>query len=183
MFLMVALSTAGIARSSSGSDVRIGGIRAGYQGSGLFLGNDLYPLSEPYSSFYAGLYRDTRIFAMLHFGSGLEYFQNGLQFTEDNKRVLHYLSIPLDLKVKLGPLFVLGGMAPSFKMAEREFVNGNAAKPASDDLSRGFDAPVFVGAGLKILFLTLEARYHWGLFDVYDGYYNRYFQIGAGISF
>ena len=181
--ILVALSATLMAGNDRDRDLRVGGIRAGYQGSGLFLGNGMYPASETYPSFYAGFFRDTRIFSVLHFGSGAEYFQNGLQFTPDNRRVLHYISLPLDLKLKLGPIFALGGMAPSFKVAEREFINGYGEKPPSGDRSRGFDAPVFVGAGLKIWFLTLEARYHWGLLDVYDGYYNRYLQIGAGISF
>lgn len=44
-------------------------------------------------------------------------------------------------------------------------------------------APLFMGAGLKILFITLEARYHWGITDVYQGYNNQYLQLGAAISF
>lgn len=183
LLTLVVFSNTLMARPDGDRDLRVGGIRAGYQGSGLFLGNGMYPASEPYTSFYAGLFRDTRIFSILHFGSGAEYFQNGLQFTPDNRRVLHYISLPLDLKLKLGPIFALGGMAPSFKVAEREFINGYGEKPPSGDRSGGFDAPVFVGAGLKIWFVTLEARYHWGLLDVYDGFYNRYLQIGAGISF
>lgn len=181
--MVTIVTTTGLYARDDDSDLRVGGVRAGYQASGLFVGSGMYQGSEAFPSFYAGLFRDTRIFAIMHFGSGLEYFQNGLQFTPDNKRVLHYLSIPLNLKLKLGPVFVLGGMAPSFKVAERVIMSGIMESPASDDKSRGFDAPVFAGVGLKIWFLTLEARYHWGILDVYDGYFNRYFQIGAGISF
>jgi hypothetical protein len=162
---------------------RVGGIRAGYNGAALVKDGDLYPLSEANPSFYAGFFRDNKIIPMLHFGTGLEYVQNGMRFNEDNKRVLHYVSVPLNLKFKLGPVFALGGIAPSFKLAEREFVGGNSSKPDSDDTSNWFDAPLFLGAGVKILFITVEARYHWGITDVYQGYNNRYLQIGAGISF
>ena len=162
---------------------RVGGIRAGYNGSALVKDGEMFPLSEAHPSFYAGFFRDNRIVPMLHVGTGLEYVQNGLHFNDDNKRVLHYVSVPLNLKFKLGPIFALGGIAPSFKVAEREFVLGNSSKPDSDDASNWFDAPVFVGAGLKVLFITLEARYHWGITDVYQGYSNRYLQFGAGLSF
>ncbi len=162
---------------------RVGGIRAGYNGAGMFMDGDMFPLSEAHPAFYFGFFRDNRIIPMLHFGTGLEYVQNGLRFTEDNKRVLHYVSLPLNLKFKLGPVFALGGIAPSFKVAEREFVNGSSSKPGSDDKSNWFDAPLFLGAGVKILFITVEARYHWGITDVYQGFNNRYLQIGAGLSF
>ena len=162
---------------------RVGGIRAGYNGAALVMDGELFPLSEAHPSFYAGFFRDNKIIPLLHVGTGLEYVQNGMNFNEDNKRVLHYLSVPLNLKLKLGPVFALGGIAPSFKVAEREVVAGNSMKPDSDDTSNWFDAPVFVGAGLKLWFITLEARYHWGITDVYQGYHNHYLQIGAGISF
>jgi len=29
----------------------------------------------------------------------------------------------------------------------------------------------------------VEARYHWGLLEARNDYYNRYFQIGAAVSF
>ena len=162
---------------------RVGGIRAGYNGAALVMDGDLYPLSQVHPSFYVGFFRDNKIIPLLHVGTGLEYVQNGMDFNEDNKRVLHYVSVPVNLKLKLGPIFALGGIAPSIKMAEREIVAGESMKPGSDDTSNWFDAPLFLGAGLKIWFVTLEARYHWGITDVYQGYHNHYLQIGAGISF
>jgi hypothetical protein len=57
------------------------------------------------SSFYVGLFRDTKIVPMLLFGSGFEYFQCGMSYTNNTARVLHTLSVPLDLKVKLAPAF------------------------------------------------------------------------------
>jgi hypothetical protein len=185
-FCFVFLFTAVLTTTSTAqgdSPNRIGGIRAGYNGAVLALDGDLYPLSEGYPSFYAGIFRDNRIIPLLHVGTGLEYVRNGMLFDEDHKRALHYVSIPANLKLKLGPLFMVGGIAPSFKVAERVFVNGDSSKPASDDASNWFDAPVFIGGGLKITFIMLEVRYHWGVTDVYQGYHNRYLQIGAAISF
>lgn len=182
VIVLMALTTGVLVAQDRGHN-RVGGIRAGYNGAALVMDGELYPLSEANPSFYAGFFRDNRIIPLLHVGTGLEYVQNGMLFNEDNKRTLHYVSVPLNLKLKLGPVFALGGIAPSIKVAERVVVEGNSSKPASDDTSNWFDAPVFVGAGLKILFITLEARYHWGINDVYQGYYNHYLQIGAGLSF
>lgn len=181
-FALIALLAIGAVAQDKNHN-RVGGIRAGYNGSAMVMDGELFPLSEAHPSFYFGFFRDNRIIPMLHFGTGLDYVQNGLRFNEDNKRVLHYVSVPLNLKFKLGPVFALGGIAPSFKVAEREFVNGSSSKPGSDDTSNWFDAPVFLGAGVKIFFITIEARYHWGITDVYQGFHNQYLQIGAGLSF
>jgi len=179
---LIALTAITLTAQDKGHN-RVGGIRAGYNGAALVMDGELFPLSEANPSFYAGFFRDNQIMRLLHFGTGLEYVQNGMRFNEENKRTLHYVSVPLNLKFKLGPVFALGGIAPSFKVAEREFVNGNSSKPGSDDNSNWFDAPLFLGAGVKILFITVEARYHWGITDVYQGFNNRYLQIGAGLSF
>ncbi|GAB4489319.1 MAG: hypothetical protein OHK0019_06730 [Saprospiraceae bacterium] len=40
-----------------------------------------------------------------------------------------------------------------------------------------------VGAGFNFLFLTLEARYYWGLIDVWDEWNNQYWQLGLKLHF
>lgn len=162
---------------------RIGGIRAGYNGASMYMEDNQYPSSEVHTGFYAGFYRNNKIIPLLYFGTGLEYVQNGVQFDADNKRTMHYLSMPIDLRVKVGPVFALGGISPSFKVAEKIIEVGSSNNPGSGDKSAVFDAPLYIGAGVKILFFTVEARYHWGLLEVYNGYYNRYLQIGAELSF
>jgi hypothetical protein len=180
--VLIALMTSGLSAQDENKD-RIGGIRAGYNAASMYMDDNEYPISEVHTGFYAGFYRDNKIIPLLHFGTGLEYVQNGVQFNADNKRTLHYLSMPIDLRVKVGPVFALGGISPSFKVAEKVIEVGTPRNPGSDDKSAIFDAPLYIGAGVKILFFTVEARYHWGLLEVYNGYYNRYFQIGAGLSF
>lgn len=160
---------------------KVGGIRAGYQSSIYVKGGDQLTGTTPLEKFYVGLYRDTRIIPTLHFGSGLEYYQNGARLNDDNKRVLHYVGVPVYLKVKLGPVFALGGFEPSFKVSEKQFLAGVKSTP--NDKSNWFDAPFFLGAGLKILFISVEARYHWGTLNVYDNAYSQYLQIGAALSF
>ena len=162
---------------------KLGGVRAGWHYAFLEEEGAKPDTASALNSFYVGFFRDTRIVPVLHFGSGLEYFQNGMEFPNNSSRVLHTVSIPLDLKVKLGPVFALGGIAANFKVSEKLKIDGEYVTLLDSNKTNWFDLPVFVGAGLKILFITIEARYHWGLLEARDGLYNRYFQLGAGISF
>lgn len=182
VIVLIALITSGLSAQDEKQN-RVGGIRVGYNGASMYMDDNKYPASEVLPAFYAGFFRDNKIIPLLHFGTGLEYVQNGIQFDSDNKRKLHYVSLPIDLRIKVGPVYALGGISPSFKVAEKIIEVGTSRNPDSGDKSAVFDAPLYVGAGVKILFFTVEARYHWGLVEVYNGYYNRYFQIGAGISF
>lgn len=94
------------------------------------------------------------------------------------KLVLNYLNIPLFLKVKIGPVFGLVGSGVNFKLSE----SGDAG---STEKASGVDVPLFLGAGVKIFFLTIEARYAWGLVNLYNsgGIKNQYLQVGAAVSF
>jgi len=140
--------------------------------------------TENLQAFYVGVFRDNKLIPLLSLGSGLEYVQNGYRIEDnDYKRVLHYISVPLHVKAKIGPVFGLAGFAPSIKVSEKIFENGDKRNPASDEKSEWFDVPFQAGVGVKILFFTIEARYHWGLMEVNRGNRNQYFQLGAAISF
>ena len=167
--------------AKAGGNDKIGGIRAGFHSAALFEdGNMLQPTTH-LQNFYVGLTREKRIVPVLNYGIGLEYFQNGGQTDNDNKRILHYVSIPVSIKPKIGPFFVRGGIAPSFKVGEKIYIDGEKFDP--DEKAKVFDAPVFLGAGFEILLITIEARYHWGLVEIDNGITTQYLQIGAGISF
>ena len=162
---------------------KVGGIRAGWHSAGIFEDGSKADTANSLNSFYVGFFRDTKIIPLLHFGSGIEYFQNGMEYSSNTKRVLHTLSVPLDLKLKLGPIFALTGFAANFKVAERVVYKGESAKPIDSDLSNWFDIPFFLGAGVKIWKVSVEARYHWGLLEVRNGKHSQYLQIGGAISF
>jgi len=179
--VILSLFVADIQAQDKGGD-RVGGIRFGYNASNYYLDGDAWA-SEAMGSFYAGFFRDNKIASLLHVGTGLEYLKNGVSIDSDNHRDLHYLSIPLNVKLKLGPVFALSGFAPSFKVAERFVEDGNSSKPSDDEKAEWFDVPFFVGAGVKLMFITIEARYHWGLLEVMEGYNARYLQLGLGLSF
>jgi hypothetical protein len=135
------------------------------------------------SSFYAGFFRSKKIASILHFDSGIEYFQNGIKYAKNSKRVLHTISVPLDLRLKIGPIYAVGGAAANIKVSEEFKLGDNSYKPSDTSKSNWFDIAAFAGAGVKVWILSVEARYHWGLLEVRNDLYSRYFQIGAAVSF
>ena len=159
------------------------GIRGGWHSASMVEDGSKPDTVNSLNTFYVGFFRDNRISRIFYFGTGLEYFQNGMKYSNSSKRVLHTISIPLDLKVKIGPVFVLGGIAANFKVSEKIVVNDNSSKPSDGNKSNWFDAPAFLGAGVKIFFFSIEGRYHWGLINANDGLHNRYFQLGVAVSF
>lgn len=159
-------------------DTKIIGIRAGYQMSDTY-----YPsggATGTLDGFYLGAYKNNKIMPMLHWTFGLEYFQNGFHVDSDTKRTVHTLSIPVNVKVKLGPFFALAGSGLNMDLSDKTEISGVDV----DSDVNFLDIPLTVGFGFKILILSIEGRYSWGMLNVdsNDGK-NRYFQIGAGVSF
>ena len=153
------------------------GIRAGWNTSGTFASGNQIEKNIP--NFYAGIFHNKKIAPTLALHTGLEYLQNGWKSDDDNYRRVHTLSGPIGLRVKLGPLFAIGGAAINLNLSEQN--EGDFAKdtPKND----AFDLPLFACLGVKIAIVTIEARYNWGMIETNDlGYKNQYFQIGAGIS-
>jgi hypothetical protein len=164
-----------------GSLHQVGGIRVGWNYSQYFNDGNALAGTSDYSSFYAGFFRDNRIIPILHFGTGIEYYQNANFTNDNNKRVLHYIGVPLYLKAKLGPVFALTGFEPSFKVGEKYTALGQEIDPAQK--ANWFDAPFFLGAGVKILMFSVEIRYHWGTVDAFNSARSQYLQLGGAISF
>ena len=159
------------------------GIRVGFHSASMVDAGSEPDTANALNSFYVGFFRSKKVASILHFDSGIEYFQNGLKYTGNSKRTLHTVSIPLDLRLKIGPVYALGGAAINFKVSESYDIGDNSYPPTDNDKSNWFDVAAFAGAGVKIWILSVEARYHWGLIEVRDDLYNRYFQIGAAVSF
>ncbi|MCX6234501.1 MAG: outer membrane beta-barrel protein [Bacteroidetes bacterium] len=168
--------------SSTGGDKKNVGIRAGYQNAAMY-SKDYSMWNHSLNSFYIGGYKEVKFFPFMHFGAGLEYFINGNQIDADNKLLLHYLSVPLDLKFKLGPLYAMGGLSANFKVGEKVYVQGIKMDPQEGNKTGVFDASAFLGAGVNIFMIGIEARYHFGLMDVNNGYHNNYLQIGLTLHF
>lgn len=170
---------------------KIGGIRAGWQYSALYNNGNIVEDSDPLSSFYVGLFRENKLIPLLAIGTGIEYFQVGIVDKENSNTNLrlHYISIPIDLRVKLGPVYALGGLGLNFRVAEKWKVDGESFDPSDEVKSEVFDMPLFLGVGVKIAIIRIEARYHWGMFDVYkptdlvNEQNSQYLQVGLGVSF
>ena len=160
------------------------GIRAGWHFAIIDLDDAQFAGTDPLNTFYVGVFKEKKLIPMLRFGSGLEYFQNGFESNSvDLQRKLHYLSVPLYLKVKLGPVYATGGTALNFKVAENNKFLDESMDPLAQK-SNWFDMPLQVGLGVKILMLSLEARYNWGMLELNDiGAKNQYFQLGLALSF
>ena len=141
--LAIALLTACSIQLSAQSQ----GIRAGWHFSDIYWSGT--ELGDPLNAFYVGFFRNNGIFntEILALHTGLEYFQNGfVSKVDEQKFILHYLSLPVALRVKLGPVFALGGVGLNFKLA------GNTS--AHEDVNF-FDLPLLAGIGVKIFMITL----------------------------
>jgi hypothetical protein len=155
------------------------GIHGGYIESDISKGGGSY-LNDNYKSFYVGFCSDLKIIPLLYFMSGLDYYQTGSKIDDNNKLILHYISIPLGLKLRLGPVMAFGGVHGAVKVSSKLTLLGQAV---TSEKFNTFDAGYFVGAGLKILFIGAEVKYTWGFVDVYKGYKNNFFQAGLTLWF
>jgi hypothetical protein len=158
------------------------GVRSGYQVA--FTNNSGNRIGDGLGHFYLGAFKNNKLgigsLLMLH--TGVEYMQKGHRTDDANFRRMDYLSFPVGLRVKLGPLFAQGGLNANIKLSEKYEVNGSNALNSSNE-TNSFDLPAHIGLGMKVLIFTIEARYHQGFMDVNNGNKNSYLQIGAAIEF
>jgi hypothetical protein len=161
------------------------GIRAGYQLASFHVDGSMLENTDNLNSFYLGIFKEKEIVPHFDFGYGLDFMQNGAELSDFGKYTVNYLSVPLYLKAKIGPVFGLAGLAANFKLSDK-LSNGGMETDASDNYATNdFDLPLFVGAGIKILMITIEGRYNWGMIEMNDitRIKNQYFQVGASYSF
>jgi hypothetical protein len=158
------------------------GIRAGWNYASMFIDGDQLSGTDRMNSFYVGLFKEKKLVPFLRFGSGLEYLQNGYKIDDNVSRDLRYISVPLYLKVKIGPVYATGGTGLNFKVGES--LPGNALRdPLNNKETNFFDMPLQLSAGLKILMFSVEARYNWGMLNVNNNASNQYLQLGFTVSF
>ena len=154
------------------------GIKFGYQNS---------QLSESewgeLSSFYAGFFAAKKLGASKLFSiyTGLEYYETGTHENDDNTIKLSYISLPINLRIKLGPVYGFGGINPSFKIAEKVKILGADAKDLVDFTV--FDMGGQLGLGAKIAFIGVEVKYNLGFIDIGNGNKTSHLQAGLCIYF
>jgi hypothetical protein len=157
------------------------GIRFGYQWANFVKDGD--QAAENLDRGYIGYARKWKIIPLIHLETGLEYMIAGAKIDEDNKLQLHYLVIPVQGLVKVGPFIGLAGLSGNIRIAEQLELKAGTVNAGDDKRSSGFDLAANLGAGFNILMLTFEARHYWGLLDVDDGWHNRYWQAGLKFHF
>ena len=183
--LFLALLIIGISSDTFAGDKF--GIRGGWQYSNLYDGSSSLG-DDALSSFYIGIFKEKKIVPLFRIGGGVEYSQVGVSMSgSSDKMKLHYLSLPIYAKVKLGPVYGLLGAAPAFKVGESWDVKAGGA--AAEELfdANTFDLPVFAGIGINILVLQVEARYYWGTIGIsgnsaMPGIKSQQFQLGLGLT-
>lgn len=164
------------------------GIRAGYQMSNFY--TDGNQNAENLNSFYLGVFGEKKLIPLLRLGTGVEYSSTGMTSNAANlesKYVRHAISVPVYLKLKLGPVYALGGAAANFGVSNNFTVNDEKVDLTDDQKTNVFNLPVYLGVGVKILMFSIEARYHMGTMDLNKDdnitETNQYLQLGAAVSF
>jgi hypothetical protein len=115
--------------------------------------------------------------------TGLEYMIAGAKQNEDTQLQLHYLVIPAEGMIKLGPFIGMAGLSGNIKIGDKLTLDGDEIDYPDGKKPNLFDVAANIGAGFNFLFLTLETRYYWGLLDVQDEWNNQYWQLGLKFHF
>lgn len=156
------------------------GVRAGYHQAKMT--TDLGDF-DALGGVYLGVMKDFDIIPFVKLNVGLEYFTNGFEISDlkiSNK--LNTLSIPVLAKVKLGPIYAMGGLGANIVLGQTYEVDGEEIDVPAGLEAASFDLPVIAGVGFKILMVGIEARYHYGTIQPFDGANNSYLQLGAILS-
>ncbi|MCK5838640.1 MAG: PorT family protein [Bacteroidales bacterium] len=169
--------------------------QVGYNNSSLKSSGNSFGNSK--GSFYFSLYKEIKIMPFIHFGSGLEYVKNGSYISDESKMIyfadgeilptddyvyLNYLTIPLHLTAKLGPVAGMVGVSGSYRVDARLINDEENRKLTDKSYFNRLDAGAYVGARLTIIFVGIEVRYTWGLVNVIDNYKNQNLQIGLYVA-
>ncbi len=161
------------------------GIRGGFQSGNFYDSGSLF--DKNLNTFYVGVFKEFKIVPLVKFNAGIDFNQNG-SINDSMSIKLSYISIPLNAKIKLGPIYGVVGAAPSFKVAEKWELN--ESKIDIDKYkSNFFDVPVFIGLGFKVAIISIEARYYIGTMSVNDNtisglkdFKSQYLQLGLALS-
>lgn len=156
------------------------GIRAGFQTAQLRTDVDeLFNSNQ--NRYYVGIYKESPLAPLLKMQSGVEYYETGSR-EPDLDLKLGYISVPLALKADFGLFNVYGGLSGAMRLYANERIDGEPIDIPGDKYGR-FDYSTFVGGGVTILFVGIDIRHHWGKTDVYQGFQNRFWQLGATLKF
>ena len=129
------------------------------------------------NSFFVGFFSNKQLgpTKLLQINTALLYYQNGSRKDDNNKIRLHYLNIPVSLRVQVGPIYGFGGINGGIKLGGESYTL--SIKHDVKDINI-WDAGVHLGLGAKIGPVGVEAKYNWGIVDLNNGYNSQYLQLG-----
>jgi len=161
--------------SHAGEPFKKGPIAGWHYSDILKDGSSLY--GGHYNSFFVGFFSNKKLGSseLLQFNSAIMYYQNGSKENDDNWMRLHYLNIPVSLRVQVGPVYGFAGVNGAIKLGGENHTLG--VKTNVKEINT-WDAGVHAGLGVKFWILGVEAKYNWGLVDLNDGYKSQYLQLG-----
>ena len=149
------------------------GVRLGWHMSNLEGPVD----SDVRNGYYIGYYRNWVKVPLFSFSTGLEVNTAGAT-PDDTELRLTYLTLPVNGRLKLGPVYFDLGIDAALKVSEKWVVDGTEFDIPDGADAESFDVLAHVGAGFKFLFMGVEARYRYGLTEAYDGYRNTGLEVG-----
>jgi Outer membrane protein beta-barrel domain len=149
------------------------GIRFGYHLSNF----DGEESADARSGFYGGYYRNIIKVPLYSLSTGLEYNTAGASIGNYELR-LGYLTLPVNNRLKFGPVYTDIGFALAMKMGEKALLDGAEVEIDEKAEADRFDVVAHVGAGVKFLMIGAELRYRHALTEAFDGYRNTGWEIG-----
>jgi len=152
------------------------GVRSGYSSTFNSKGGDKVGSSN--SNYFINVYKDTKVFPFLHFQSGLEYSRTGGTINKISHNI-NYIGVPLGLKVKMGPIYAIGGGTFNVKLSE----SGVRTDSPFKGKSKWYDSNAFIGAGIELFIVTFDIKYTHGLTNVNNGFRNNGYQASVGFRF
>jgi len=138
-------------------------------------GNNVTSYSEAYlSNFNFGLFTHKDLIPLLKIRVGLDYSPKGTKWDSGNdyeQATYNYLELPVLARVKLGPVYGLGGFYGAYAMSAKNETNieSNDIDFDADDISR-FDYGMKFGLGFQLglgpIHAFAEVDYSFGLYNL-----------------
>jgi len=129
-------------------------------------------LDESLSNFQGGIFWDKDFIPLLDFRVGLDYSPKGGSLSDANSSIetqLNYLELPVMAKLKLGPVYALGGLYGAYAMSGTYTILNVEEDLDFDNVSR-WDAGMKFGLGFQLklgpIGAFIQGGYSFGFVDL-----------------
>ena len=149
------------------------------------------------TNFSGGVYFDKDLIPLIDLRIGAFYSPKGSHFASGdyyNKTCLNYIEVPVQAKVKVGPVYALGGAYGAYALnGNMDILNATSETSTEmnfeSDQFRKEDYGLKFGLGFQVglgpLHVFVQGDYSLGLLDIYDGdavYKNKNIGASAGVN-